>query len=281
MNTFTSTFRCRPPNDSWCCWPGFGSGGGAAAPLYGTARRGPAAANYMNGQRNLTLARPPMPKSDELLARADGLLELTKRTLASARSDGYGPAVSSELFTELRSSALSFIESSFGREHTYFREFDAKVCDTWEYSSKYGLGILTGMRNEIASGWIVRLRALVASELFSDFLEMSAHLLEQGYKDAAAVLAGGALEEHLRQLAAASGVPIVEEKEGKEVARKANTLNSELRRIDRISLLDNKSVASWLDLRNNAAHGKYDQFTAAQVSNMISGVRDFIARSTG
>jgi hypothetical protein len=40
----------------------------------------------------------------------------------------------------------------------------------------------------------------VAAEVFTDFIEMAEHLLEQGYKDPAAVVAGSVLEEHLRQL---------------------------------------------------------------------------------
>ena len=37
--------------------------------------------------------------------------------------------------------------------------------------------------------------------IFGDHIEMAAHLLAEGYKDAAAVIAGGVLEAHLRLLA--------------------------------------------------------------------------------
>ena len=50
------------------------------------------------------------------------------------------------------------------------------------------------------------LAALAHAEVFADFLEMAQHLLDVGYKDAAAVIAGSALEAHLRQLAVKTGV---------------------------------------------------------------------------
>ena len=45
------------------------------------------------------------------------------------------------------------------------------------------------------------------------------------------------------------------------------------------SKLDQKNVTAWLDLRNKAAHGHYDQYESAQVGLLISGFRDFITRN--
>jgi len=218
-------------------------------------------------------------KTETLLARVDALIAVARKGLSQVRRSDYGSYVPAEIFTELRSSSLSFIEATFGRAHSYYSEFESKVTDTSDYYTEYAVGILAAIRNEIASGWLTRVKALVAEEFFADFLEMAAHLLDQGFKDAAAVLAGGTLEEHLRRLATATGIATSEPKDGKDVPRKANALNSELRAKDRYSLLDNKSIGSWLDLRNNAAHGHYNKYTAAQVEIMIAGVRDFVART--
>jgi hypothetical protein len=43
--------------------------------------------------------------------------------------------------------------------------------------------------------------------------------------------------------------------------------------------LDHKNVIAWLDLRNNAAHGKYNEYTQEQVELMLSSVSDFISRN--
>ena len=57
-------------------------------------------------------------------------------------------------------------------------------------------------------------------------------------------------------------------------------MNSDLAKAGIYGKLDQKSVISWLDLRNKAAHGKYEGYTREQVYVMLQGVRDFIARTS-
>jgi hypothetical protein len=42
--------------------------------------------------------------------------------------------------------------------------------------------------------------------------------------------------------------------------------------------LEQKSVTSWLALRNEAAHGNYDRYTIEQVYGLLRDVRDFLIR---
>ena len=39
-----------------------------------------------------------------------------------------------------------------------------------------------------------------------------------------------------------------------------------------------KQLRSWADIRNSAAHGKFEEFNRSQVESMVSGVLDFLAR---
>jgi hypothetical protein len=103
---------------------------------------------------------------------------------------------------------------------------------------------------------------------------MAEYLLNEGYKDPAAVLTGGVLEEHLRKLADKYGVPTVVNAR----AVKADQLNADLVRGNAYSVLYQKSITAWLDLRNKAAHGKYTEYTKEQVALMLAGVRDFAAK---
>ena len=68
---------------------------------------------------------------------------------------------------------------------------------------------------------------------------------------------------------------------GKETCarRKPGRMNSELTKAEAYSKLDQKSVTAWLDLRNKAAHGKYDEYDLKQVALLNQGVRDFISRN--
>ena len=87
---------------------------------------------------------------------------------------------------------------------------------------------------------------------------------------------GGVLEQHLRTLAERAGVPT--DQGGRP--RKANTMNADLSKAGAYSQLDQKSVTSWLDLRNKAAHARYSEYSDQQVALVSQSVRDFILRTT-
>jgi hypothetical protein len=137
------------------------------------------------------------------------------------------------------------------------------------------MGVVEALRDDYKAGALAPIQSLVRAEVFDDFLDMAGHLLDEGYKDPAAVLIGGVLEQHLRRLCLKAAVAI--EKDG--APRKVDALNADLAGKGSYGKLDQKSVTSWLDLRNKAAHGEYDAYTAEQVRIMVMGVRDFIGRS--
>lgn len=124
------------------------------------------------------------------------------------------------------------------------------------------------------------MKDLVTAEIFSDFLEMAKYLLDENYKDASAVMIGSVLEEHLRQLSIRNGIPAEVLKDNKKVAKKADTLNSEIASKNVYNKLEQKNVTAWLDLRNKAAHGKYSEYSKQQVEIMYLGVLDFISRNS-
>jgi len=142
-------------------------------------------------------------------------------------------------------------------------------------SASHIAGVLSALRDAYDSGYLDTIAELVRAEVFADFIEMAEYLLSAGYKDPAAVLIGGVLEEHLRQLSIKSGVPI--EVAGKP--KRAEQLNTDLAGQSAYSKLDQKSVTSWLGLRNNAAHGKYAEYTIDQVALFLQSVRDFMVRN--
>jgi len=118
--------------------------------------------------------------------------------------------------------------------------------------------------------------SLVRSETFSDLLAMAEYLLSQGYKDPAAVIAGGVLEEQLRKMAPRFGVSV---KDGQDW-RRSQQLNQDLCGAGAYLSNDQKSVTAWLDLRNDAAHGKFANYAVSQVDLMLRGVRDFVSRTS-
>jgi hypothetical protein len=217
-------------------------------------------------------------KIEDFVRRADQVLELGKRAAASERHTDYGDYLDRAIFAEFRAAGLSFLRNTFGEAHPYYSDFDQKAKENDIYNAERGFGILTAARSEVAGGWFVSTRSLVSAEIFADFLEMAEHLLGEGYKDAAAVMIGGVLEEHLRQLAVKQGVPVTLVRDGKDVPKKADALNSELSASNAYGKLEQKMITAWLDLRNKAAHGRYSEYTAEQVQLMADGVTLFMVQ---
>lgn len=154
-------------------------------------------------------------------------------------------------------------------------EITATFCPKAYYAAHQPLyGVLKSLRDAYEQGYLTTIAEIVHADIFSDFLDMAEHLLDQGYKDPAAVLVGGTLEEHLRKLCTKHGIPIVD---AKSQHRKASAMNDDLAKIA-YDKLQQKGVTYWLDLRNKAAHGQYAGYDAKDVQGMLHSVRDFITR---
>ncbi|MCX5831579.1 MAG: hypothetical protein NT140_06800 [Deltaproteobacteria bacterium] len=147
-----------------------------------------------------------------------------------------------------------------------------------EYALERLLGVVESLRVSIASGYLQNVSELIHGEIFDDFIEMADHLLDEGYKDPSAVVAGSALESHLRNLCTKSGIDATIRSGAVERPKKAEQMNSDLCAAGVYGKLDQKNVTAWLDLRNKAAHGQYASCTKEQVNLMHMGVRDFIGR---
>lgn len=217
-------------------------------------------------------------KLEDLKQRVEQLIALGNQT-HSTRGSGRPSWVDAKLYSDFRTSTLSFILKLFDNTHSYYIDFAHHVSAATAEHVERGLGILNGIRTELAGGWFQTTRGLISAEVFADFLEMAEHLLAEHYKDAAAVMIGSVLEEHLRFLAQKNGLATIRsDKMGNSMPKKADALNSELAKVSVYNTLDQKNVTANLDLRNKAAHGHYNDYSQEQVVIMLQLVRDFVAR---
>ena len=83
------------------------------------------------------------------------------------------------------------------------------------------LGIIRALRDAYTRGQLQSLVELVHADVFADFLDMASHLLDEGYKDAAAVMIGSVLEEQLKKLSMKHSIALTDAN-GK--ARKTSSL---------------------------------------------------------
>jgi hypothetical protein len=207
----------------------------------------------------------------DFIGRCQDLIDQGTKLLATKRPPPPNVvsdySVDSGAFYEWKASGLSFVKMVFGDGHTHFRLFEGSVKHPYFNDALQGMGVLKAGYEELRGGFLGRVQDLVAAEIFTDFLEQAVHLLEAGYKDAAASVAGAVLEDGLRRIAL-----------GQKVAVKTNddlsSLNHKLADRQVYTRLVQKV---WNDTRNNAAHGKFEEYKVEDVSEMVKGIQGFLA----
>ncbi len=121
-------------------------------------------------------------------------------------------------------------------------------------------------------------RRLVQMEVVSDYLEQAQILLgTSGVHPAAPiVIVGATLEEYLRTTV---------EKEGLSLGNRKPSIQAYvdvLRDAELLSKQDAKDITAWAGLRNDAAHGRWDQVAHPDAARlMLAGVNLFLQRRNG
>lgn len=219
-------------------------------------------------------------KLPDIIARCDELIKKADEVLVTTyKEPHFVPQVKIEQFNEFRSLSLSFLKKVFKTDHPFYTEFEEKVKTNKPSDTELGRGIIKAAKNEIQSGWLFEIKDFITAEIFSDFLEMSDYLLNEGYKDPAAVMVGSVLEEHLRKMCDKNNITTTfTDRNGDLKNKKADSLNADLSNSNIYNKLDQKNITAWLDLRNKAAHGNYNEYTSEQVKNLHLAVSEFISR---
>lgn len=174
------------------------------------------------------------------------------------------------------------IVDRFAEPETSFRRLAEEGFNYDQFNShplNCMLSALQALRIAYEKGYLQTLQELIHANLFSDFLDQAEHLLENKYKDAAAVMAGGVLEEHLRKLCSKASIETTfVDANGKTKHKMIDALNNELAKANVYGRNDQKQVTAWADLRNDAAHGHYEKYNQEQVGLMVQGLKAFLSR---
>lgn len=185
-----------------------------------------------------------------------------------------------ELVTKLITKSKAVVVRIVGNKSEYYKEIKSTLGKNYLHVGtklNYVIGSVAALKEDIENDYLKSYSELLHSELFSDYIEIATHLLEKGYKDSASVIIGSTLESHLRKLCEKYKVKITIEREDvKKIYKKADRMNSDLTKEEVYSKSYQKQITAWLDIRNNSAHGKYDEYSEQEVKLMIMGVQNFI-----
>lgn len=212
--------------------------------------------------------------NDPIKAMRDRLEEVINEIDAVDRTKKkteFGSHPDPEIYVRWLAGARTVVQALANGSH-YEREFE-KIESASTLSRLHNLppfrGLLRSLLDDVDAGRLRNLKNLVRAEVFVGFLEQAEYLLSEGFHLPAAVLAGAVLEDHLRKLC-----------DKHKIARppkpKLETMNVELCKAGAYNSLKQKQVTAWAAVRNNAAHGKPEQFTAADVKSLINDVLRFI-----
>ena len=176
-----------------------------------------------------------------------------------------------EKYAEWRSQGLVLLGQVFGEDHAYTQSFASLTEDRRRKTSvSSGQGTLRAALDDVQQGHLATLQGMATAEVFTDFLEQADHLLEHGFSAPAASLAGAVLENGLRSLAERNQVPV-------RARDNLSTLNQKLADKSAYNRLRQKQIEAWIELRNNADHGHFEELGDGDVDDLIKSVRGFLA----
>jgi HEPN domain-containing protein len=183
--------------------------------------------------------------------------------------------------TQWGMNCLHLLRKIFREDSDYYQKFNDKF--KWFNNDKFkwfniednhetfssAFSILRAAKTDFQNDYLFNTRTLIEAEVFDDFLEQAEQLFEKGYYQPAAVIAGCVLEDGLRKLC---------DKKGIAISPKAtiDPMNVELAKAEIYNALWQKKITALADLRNKAAHGKWNEFNEKDVEDMIRDVRRFM-----
>ena len=217
----------------------------------------------------MTLKEVFKQRFEELEEQASQL-ESSKKVLRTEIIGGTNEFIDSYLLLSWKVKVRNLLSKLCGEDSQYFKQFE------WEENSPrhttYGIfkafkAVFLAAKEDFEGGYLSSIKTLVQAEVFDSQLEQANELFSSGYYTAAAVIAGVVLETALRELCDRSGIP----------HGKLDKMNSELAKAGVYNKLNQKRITAIADIRNSAAHGKQNEFTVQDVSDMIGDVSRFLA----
>lgn len=209
-------------------------------------------------------------------ARLNELVKRGEAVLATRRDPprgtmGFDSSVDSEMAHQWFTSVQNVLSRVFGADSEHYKNFSAQPGKQGvTYSpARRAQGVLKAALEDYERGFLFELRELVEAEVFSDFLDQASALLTAGYFAPAAVVVGAVLEDGLRRLANRANLDVGE-------SPKLDRVNADLAKAGVYTKLVQKRITAVADIRNNAAHGKWDAFNADDVKDMHAWVLRFL-----
>lgn len=207
-----------------------------------------------------------------LARRVRQLIERGQRLLERADAESQLPTYTAEV--------SSFIDKAVPSNSPYWTLFidtneEIHRVFVKQRISRY-VQLLQSVEEEMHEGVLYAdAESMIFGTVVGDLVSQAEELFRHGYFQAAAVLAGAAVEEKLRDLAQRHEIAIWRDDGRRRV--NADSLNQSLAAAGVYHSATQQAVSSWLNTRNRAAHNETDKYSEEDVRRQIAGARDFLA----
>lgn len=217
-------------------------------------------------------------------------------TIATDMSEIEGKASNDEWRVALIGRAVEAMKRAFPQDHTYRQEVSRvfsiaqkaleQVNGGYEHSLSLKIrsafstayNMTWAALEDYRNGYIQEITRAVEMKTVEDILDQANQLVEAGHLAASAVLAGGALETHLRAVVEHAGLVI-------KGPGSINAYDTAIRdkanrgKVPKYDKQAGKDAAALGGMRNEAAHNPSDfekKYSTESVKNMVGSVRLFI-----
>lgn len=203
-----------------------------------------------------------------ILNRLDQLIERGDVILSEDDEDNWYQKVG-----RAKTSALNLVIRFFGNDHLYTQEMNElikKDIYIWGNFSKF-VGILKAIKDDLENDGLINFKRLIEAEVFEDFLEQAEYLMNSHYYEPAAVIIGCVLEDGLRKLCIRNNIPLSERP-------MLGQMNDLLAKKGVYKAQTKKFITAFTDIRNKAAHGKWDEVEKEDVERFLDWTREFMEK---
>jgi len=216
----------------------------------------------------MNIDRRVLKRFQQLVGKTDSLIK------DAGYGDGYGDSVDNQEFTGWGLSVLDLLQRVFGENSLQCQHF-AKSYERARYGSVVDaidcISILKSAYEDYENGYLFDIRTLLKAELGGNLLDQALELHKGGQKNLACFVAGLALELAIKDLCDRQIPATLYDRR-----TKLDTLNHSLCKAKVYNLTKQKQIHAWIDLRNRAAHGEWDEYDFVQVKELIDSVRHFV-----
>jgi len=218
-----------------------------------------------------------MKNREELITKVQAVITTGEKVLAT-ESKGFQQQtfVNEQLFHDFRISGLSLISRIFGNNSEYYTCFKSEVTSPGAGRTKRGLGILSAAAADLQGNWVETTRGTICAEILADFMTMAKSHMEAGSLQGAVILAGAAIEEHLRRLCLANEISTINRQSSAATAKKPLQLTGEAYKKKLYDRQQHKKIISWLQLYAEMSQNTICEISDKQVESMITGVSLFL-----